>query len=909
MPLQRREPPGGSATTPPWFSVPPDALRSLLDTSDNGLDAGEADRRRAVHGPNRLAVKRGRTRLAVFIGQFKSPLILILLVAAAIAFFMHKGLDVYVILGIVLINAMLGYILEQRAAGAIAALQHLTSPRARILRAGRVEEIPASDVVPGDVLLLEPGDRVAADARIVQASELAIAEAELTGESLPVSKNNRAITGHPHVPLGDQENMAFMGTAVVSGRGRAVVVATGMNTEVGKITSDVADAGTETPVQRKLADFGRRLGVVIVTIVGMVLALGVALGHPFTEMFYVGISLAVAAIPEGLPIVVSVLFAIGVTRMARRNAMIRRLPAVEGLGSATIICSDKTGTLTRNAMTVEQIGMGDRTLVVEGTGYAPNGRVLDGGVSVASAQAQGLYWLAACARLCNDAILEEVGGEWRIVGDPTEGALQVLSEKLHFRENWERIGDIPFSSERKWMATLNRAPDGELVALVKGAPERLLSMAHRYQTIDGASAGFDDAARARMLATGHDMAARALRTLALGVVRAVDHPGMLSPDYVHGRLLLLGIVGMIDPPRPEAIPAVQACRAAGIRVAMITGDHRATATAIARQLGILQEHHTVMEAADLEASTDEELDRIVRHTAVYARVDPSHKLRIVKALQHQGAIVAMTGDGVNDAPALAQADIGIAMGITGTEVAKGAADVVLADDNFATIVAAVREGRAIAGNLRKVAEYLTATCVGNIATVSGSIVLGLQLPLTAVMLLWINLVATGVFDKPLALERGAPDLMKRPPRPPEEPLITGAAFARVMWIGVAMAAGTLALFAWELKTGTPIRHAQTEAFTVNATFQAFSAFAFRSAERPIYRLPPNWWLFGAAIAACFIQWLAVYWQPLQRLLGTVPIAPREFAMAALLGLSLLAAVELYKTVRWHARRPEPAETR
>ncbi|HJW55571.1 MAG TPA: HAD-IC family P-type ATPase [Burkholderiaceae bacterium] len=904
MPSQHRAPHHSASTNTPWFALPPDAVLSSLDTPENGLDSTEAGQRLATHGPNQLAVKRGRSRLAIFLEQFKSPLILILLAAAVIAFFMEKGLDVYVILAIVFINAMLGYVLERRAAGAIAALQRLTSPRARVMRAGRVEDIPASEVVVGDILLLESGDRIAADARIIHASELAIAEAELTGESLPVPKDSRAIEAQAYLPLGDQVNMAFMSTAVVSGRGRAVVVTTGMATQVGKIASDVSEASAQTPVQRKLADFGRRLGIIIVMIIGTVLALGVALGHPFAEMFYVAISLAVAAVPEGLPIVVSVLFAIGVTRMAKRHAMIRRLPAVEGLGSATIICSDKTGTLTRNAMTVEQISMGSQILAVEGAGYEPSGRVLAGGIPAIAGQARGLHWLGACARLCNDSVLEQVDGEWRILGDPTEGALRVLSEKLQFREEWDRVDEIPFSSERKWMATLNRAPDGELVAFVKGALERLLPMASHYQASDGTILEFDEEARSGLLNAAHGMADQALRTLALGVVRAVDHAGVLSADYLHGRLVLAGLVGMIDPPRPEAIPAVLACQSAGIRVAMITGDHRATATAIARQLGILRESQIVMEAADLEKMTDDELDNVVQRAAVYARVNPSHKMRIVKALQRKGAIVAMTGDGVNDAPALSQADIGIAMGITGTEVAKGAADMVLADDNFATIVAAVEEGRAISDNLRKVAEYLTATCVGNIATVAGSIVLGLPLPLTAVMLLWINLVATGVFDKPLALEQGDPDLMNRPPRAPGDPLITRSAFVRLMCMGVGMAVGTLAVFAWELSIGTPIEHARTEAFTVNATFQAFSAFAFRSAERPLYRLPSNRWLFGAALVALLVQLLAVYWMPLQLLLGTVSLAPWEFGVAVAEGLILLLAAEIYKVVRWHLRRAE-----
>ncbi|HZX25737.1 MAG TPA: HAD-IC family P-type ATPase [Telluria sp.] len=890
-----------------WFALPAESVLAALQTTDQGLAPAEAARRLARAGPNLLTAAPVRPRLLVLLDQFRGPLNLILLAAAGVAYFMGKRIDVQVILGIVCINAVLGYVLERRAAGAIAALQQLTSPRARVVRAGQVEEIAASEVVPGDVLALEPGDRVAADARIIHATELALAESELTGESLPVPKSSPALTADPPPSLGDQLNMAFAGTAVVAGRGRAVAVATGMDTEVGQIAAQVAHARTDTPVQRKLAEFGRRLGAAVLVIVAVVLALGVALGHPFTEMFYVAISLAVAAIPEGLPIAVSMLFAIGVTRMAGRHALIRRLPAVEGLGSATIICSDKTGTLTRNQMTVTQVCLGDALLQVEGEGYAPHGRVLAGGVELSPAQAGNARWLAACARLCNDAILEHDGAAWKVLGDPTEAALRVLAGKLRFDEEWERVGEIPFSSERKWMATLNRAPDGELVALAKGAPERVLALAGSYLTADGAIYPLDQGARAQLLAAGHAMADQALRTLALAMRRGVDHPGALCEDYLDGSLVLCGLVGMIDPPRPEAIPAIAACQRAGIRVAMITGDHRTTAAAIARQLGILRQDQVVTEGAALDGLTDRELDALAPRAAVYARVAPAHKLRIVQALQRNGAIVAMTGDGVNDAPALSQADIGIAMGIAGTEVAKDAADVVLADDNFATIVAAVEEGRAISANLRKVAEYLTATCVGNIATVAGAIALDLPLPLTPVMLLWINLVATGLFDKPLALERGDAGLMDAPPRPPGEPLISRAAFIRLLAMGLGMAAGTLGVFAWELSLGTPIDHARTEAFTVNATFQAFSAFAFRSAELPLFRLRPNWWLVGAAVGALFGQILAVYWEPLRFLLGTVPIQPWEFVLAGVEGLVLLIVTEIVKLIRWQRRRTRPME--
>ena len=885
-----------------WFSRPSGSVFADLGTVESGLTQDEARRRLETQGPNQLIAKPKRSKLTILADQFRSPLILILLGAAAIALLMGEGLDAYVILAVVLINASIGYLLEQRAAGAIAALQRLTSPLARVLRDDRVQEIPASEVVKGDILLLESGDRVAADARVIQANELAVGEAELTGESVPVRKDSRIIEAAERLPLGDQINMVFMNTAVVAGRGRAVVVATGMATEMGKIAIEVAEADADTPVQRKLADFGRRLALVAVLIISAVLVLGLALGHPFRELFYVGVSLAVAAIPEGLPIVVSVLFAIGVTRMAKRRSLVRRLPAVEGLGSATVICSDKTGTLTRNAMTVTQVFLGARTLTIEGGGYEPVGRVVDQGRAVSTDQLRGLRWLATCGRLCSDAVLEHAGGEWRVLGDPTEGALLVMAEKLEIRNSWDRVNEIPFSSERKWMATLNRTPEGELVAFAKGALERLIPMASHYQDLDGALHPMDEASRRRLFEAAEGMAAGALRTLALGMVRQVNEAARFSVQSLDGRLTILGLVGIIDPPRPEVIDAIATCKTAGIRVAMITGDHRATAAAIARQLGIAAEGQGGVDGVDLDRMADDELDRLVGRTPLYARVDPSHKLRIVKALQRQGEVVAMTGDGVNDAPALAQADVGIAMGVTGTEVAKGAADIVLADDNFATIVAAVEEGRTISNNLRRVAEYLTATCAGNIGTIAGAIALALPMPLTAVMLLWINLVATGAFDKALALEKGDPDVMRRPPRSPNEPLITRHALAGLTFMGLWMAAGTLAIFAWELSAGTPLAHAQTEAFTVSATFQAFSAFCFRSADRPIYQLPPNWWLFGGALLGFGIQCLAVYLPPLQRLLGTVPLQPWEFALSIGAGLTLLILAEIYKVLQQQLRR-------
>ncbi|HEY9857156.1 MAG TPA: HAD-IC family P-type ATPase, partial [Stenomitos sp.] len=828
-------------TVRPWHAVTAEEALEALGTPPDGLSTDEAAVRLAEFGPNQLAARSGPPAWLVFLRQFKSPLIYVLLGAAGVSFLVGKRFDVVVILGIVLLNAVLGFIQEARAASAIAALQKLTSPHAHVLRDGEVREVLATAVVPGDLLILEAGDRVAADARVLKASELMIDEAALTGESLPVSKHPQAIAGGGDVPLGDRLNMAYMNSVVTAGRGRTLVVATGMATEMGRIAQELAEGPSEPPVQRKLASFSRRLGAIIGVIITGVLVTGLLLGHGFLDMFYMAISLAVSAIPEGLPIVVSVLFAVGVNRMARRNALVRRLPAVEALGSATVICSDKTGTLTRNEMTVRKVQVGDRLLDVEGEGYRPVGRLTWQGEPVSVRGDEGLYWLGACARLCNDALLVEKEGEWQILGDPTEGALTVLTEKIGLKPDWERLEELPFSSERKWMATLNLTPEGERVGFIKGAVDRLVPMAQRWLDAEGREHAADAAFRARVEAQSGLMASEALRVLALGMVRDVSHAGAFSPDLFEGGLTYLGLVGMIDPERPEAVTAIRTCRDAGIRVVMITGDHLATGLAIARRLGITQDGSEAIDGPRLAILSDRELTEAARRLTVYARVSPEHKLRIVRSLKAEGEIVAMTGDGVNDAPALSQADIGVSMGITGTEVAKGAADMVLADDNFATIVAAVEEGRTIASNLHKVLHYLITTTICAVLVITAAMLLNLPLPLVAVQIIWINLVTDGIFDKTLALERPEPGLMQRPPAQSNAPLVSRQDFGRMALLGSVSAIGTLASYAWELAHGATLTHARTEAFTTMVAFQWFSAFAYRSERVPLWRLPVNVW--------------------------------------------------------------------
>jgi len=874
------------ANARPWHALPVSDVMQEFETPHTGLSAAEAAQRLEVHGPNQLQVQAGPTAWQRFFAQFKSPLVAILGVSAVVAYFVGEPFDVWVIVAVLLLNAIIGYIQEAKAADAIQALRRLTSPRARVLRDGVVQSILATEVVPGDLLLLEAGDRLAADIRLSQASELTIDESGLTGESVPVVKHPDALPGED-LPLGDRLSMAYMNTVVTGGRGRGVVVATAMATEMGMIASDVASAEGGSPLQRRMNQFGRQIGLLVLATVIVVWGIGVVSGRGMAEMLYVAVTLAVAAVPEGLPIVVSIMLAIGVSRMARQRALIRRLTAAESLGSVTVICSDKTGTLTRNEMTVQEIFMGER-LTVSGEGYRPQGAIARAGTPVDPSTLEGLGWLGNCASLCVDAILEEKDAAWQILGDPTEGALVVLAAKLGTDPDWPRNREIPFNSDRQWMATLNETPEGEGVAFVKGAFDRLLPVAKRWMDPDGREHPLDEAAASRFREAAEAMAQGALRVLAMGMVRRLEPHAELYPPTLAEELVLLGLVGMIDPPRREAGEAVATCREAGIAVKMITGDHVTTGTAIASALGILAAPERTISGVELDRLTDAELE---------ARVSPAHKLRIVTALQRQGELVAMTGDGVNDAPALAQADIGIAMGITGTEVAKGASGMILGDDNFATIVSAVRQGRAISSNLRKAIAYLVTTAIGNIAVIVGALLLGLPLPFTPVQILWINLIATGVLDKTFAFEPPDPEQMRQPPLPPSTPLLPRSSLGVMIAYGLLMAVGTLAIFLIEFTPGHGLEHARTEAFTAMVAFQWFSAFAFRSRHQSTFTLPLNRWMLGGLALGVVLQTLVVYWPPLQLFMGTEAISLTEYAIALLVGSSLLWVSELWKLLR------------
>ncbi|MBO9541326.1 HAD-IC family P-type ATPase [bacterium] len=897
------------ASVRPWHQLESERVLHVLGSAPSGLTAPEARGRLRDFGANALAEREPPAPWRRYLRQFRSPLIYVLLVAAVVSFFVGERYDPYVILGIVLLNATIGYFQEARAEQALCALRRMTAPRAKVLREGRVHELPASEVVPGDVLVLEAGDRVAADARLLEVYELRVDESALTGESLPSAKDPAPLSA-PDLPLGDRRNMVYMHTSVTLGRGRAVVVATGMASEVGAIAGEVASVSMTSPLLRQFRAFSRVLGASILGLIAVVLALGILRGLPPAGMFLVALSMAVSAIPEGLPIVVSVLLAVGVWRMARRNALIRNLPAVEALGSATVIATDKTGTLTLNQMTVQRLYVGGGWVRVTGEGYAPAGEVLPEPEGAPLPRA-ALRELAAASALCNDALLEEAEGAWRVLGDPTEGALQSLALKLGFDEDWPRLAEIPFASERRWMATLHEAPEGT-VAYVKGALERLLPMAGSEFDAEGGLRPLDEAARARWQEAFEAMASRALRVLAVGRLAPPASLEALECPAGAGRLTLVGLVGMWDPPRPEAVEAVSVCQSAGIRVAMITGDHRVTASAIAERLGIARAgQRQVAEGREVEGLDEVQLAARVAEASVYARVSPAHKLRIVRALQASGEIVAMTGDGVNDAPALAQADIGVAMGGTGTEVAKGAADMVLVDDNFASIVAAVEEGRTIADNLRKVLHYLLSTTLAEILTISAAVAIGLPLPLLAVQILWINLVTDGVLDKALALERPEPGHMRKPPRVPGAPLVDRQMIRRMVAAALVMATGTLAVFAWELGRGGGLDRARTMAFVTLVAFQWFSAFVFRSIEQPLSRLgifSNPWMLLGLAIAVA-LQLLAIYAPPLHAVLGTVPLSLGELARGVGVAASLPVLAELLKlALANRARQPnEPCE--
>ncbi len=917
-----------------------EVLARLGTSAASGLDPEVAAARLAEHGPNELASTPPVPAWRRFLAQFRDVLVVLLLVATAVSTIIWAlegavGLpyEAIAIFAVVLLNATMGYAQESRAERAVASLREMSAATARVVRGGRELTIDARELVPGDIVLIEEGDTIPADARLLESAALHTAEAALTGESVPVSKNPAPLEGD--VAIGDRRNMLYSGTAVTYGHGRAVVTATGMRTEMGRIAGLLEEATDETtPLQRELDRTGRRLGLVVIAIAIVMIATILIVDEvdgptALFEVLILGVALAVAAVPEGLPAVVTAVLAIGVQRMARRRAIVRRLSAVETLGSASVIASDKTGTLTKNEMTVRVLVTASGRVTFSGTGYDPAGTLaLAGdGAPDETLRAEIETALTAADR-ANNASIERIDGRWTIHGDPTEAALRVAARKagldpVALDARFPRIGEVPFSSERKQMSTLHREADrdGFGVVFTKGAADILLDEC-THEVIGTGLRPLTDERRRQILDTAEQLAGEALRTLGLAVRRAPLHE-LEALDDDHGAdvehgLAFAGLVGMIDPPRAEAKEAVARARSAGIRPLMITGDHPRTAAVVARELGIGNGDRAVT-GAELDRMSPDEQAATVAEVSVYARVNPEHKLRIIDALRRHGAVVAMTGDGVNDAPALKKADIGVAMGITGTDVSKEAADMVLADDNFATIVAAVEEGRGIFDNIRKFLRYLLSSNIGEVLTMFFGVVLsgwiGLDavaegsvvLPLLATQILWINLVTDGL--PALALGVDPPDeaLMTRPPRPPDEGVLTGRMWRGIVLVGAVMAVGTLYVLDASLPGGLiegagTLPYGQTMAFTTLMLFQAFNVLNARSDERSAFvHLFRNGWLWGALGVSVLLQVLVVYVPALQRAFGTVPLTAGDWTFCTVVASSVLWVREISKLP---GRRPD-----
>ncbi|MDZ7652482.1 MAG: cation-translocating P-type ATPase [Burkholderiaceae bacterium] len=873
-----------------------DFLPHTLDVADNlerlrsrkgGLSTAEAERRRAQHGPNELQAALTVSPWALLAAQFKNVLIVILLAATALSALLGHAVEAIAITVIVLFAVLLGFVQEYRAEKAMAALREMAAPTATALRDGEEAEVAARDLVPGDVILLAAGDRVAADGRLLEAFNLAVQEAALTGESVPVAKHTAALAD-PQLPLGDRRNMVFAGTSVATGRGRALVTGIGMATEFGRIAQMLQTVETgRTPLQINLDKLGAQLARAALVVVLIIVGLGLARGQPFIEMLVFGIALAVAVVPEALPAVVTISLALGVQRLVKRHALMRRLAAVETLGSTSVICSDKTGTLTRDQMTVRRVWLDGEWIEVSGSGYDPQGDFRRADARVEPTPA--LRELLTAAALCSDAhAVRGEDGRWTVKGDPTEGALVVAAEKAGLHKpaldlQCPRVDEIPFDADTKRMTTLHSV-DGHSVAYVKGAPEVIV-----------AACALDGAARAAALEAARVMAEQALRVLALA--RRLD----ARRDQVDGGLTLLGLVGMIDPPRPEAKAAVEACERAGIRVVMITGDHPQTAAAVARELGLLKDGQ-VLTGTELDTMDEATFERAIERIAVLARVSPAHKLRAVTALQARGHVVAMTGDGVNDAPALKRADIGVAMGITGTDVAKEAAAMTLTDDNFASIVAAVEEGRGIFGNIKKYLMFLLSSNIGEIGLMAGTALLGLPLPLTAVQILYVNLATDGLPALALAVDPPERDLMQRAPRDPRTGIFTRTVVTLMLVSGLWSAFVNLGLFAWALNAGRDATQAMTMAFVSLVLIQFFNAYCFRSDRLSVLHRPfANRWL-NLAIGWELLLLAAVVYVPfLQGPFSTYSLTLDDALLIVATAATILPVMEIAKAVARRTR--------
>ncbi|MGQ9543985.1 MAG: cation-translocating P-type ATPase [Candidatus Bathyarchaeia archaeon] len=892
-----------------WHSMNVEEVLQNLKTGVDGLREDEAERRLQEYGPNELKAERKRSPIKLLLEQFTNILIIILIIATIFSALIGEYVDAVVILIIVVASAGLGFTQEYRAEKAIEALRKMLSPTITVIRSGIEKNIPSKDLVPGDLIILKAGDKIPADARLIEATNLNIDESPLTGESVPVTKNLELQPVDTYIA--DRRNVVYSGTTVTYGKGKAVITATGMSTEFGKIAKEVAETVEEqTPLERRTAEIGRWLGAISLLVCFSVAGFGMvreyffkgALSIPFIlEMVTFGIALAVAAVPEALPAIVTGTLAIGMHEMAKRNALVRRMPAVETLGCTTVICADKTGTLTKGEMTVRRIYVDGKTVEVTGVGYEPKGELYtkEGGIDIKS---KTFFLLASAAILCNDAKLEFKEGRWQISGDPTEGALIVASEKAGYhqeelRSKYPRIGEVPFSSERKRMSTVHPWLDGKRVVFVKGAPEVVLE---RCNHIDekGKIERLTDAKRLEILKVNEEMAANALRVLSFAYKPIPDSIVDFNEENLERDLTFLGLMGMIDPPREEAVEAVAVSRRVGMKPIMITGDHKLTAVAIAKEMGIYKDGDIALTGSELEGMSEEELERIVDEVTVYARVSPIHKLKIVKAWKSRGEVVAMTGDGVNDAPAVKHADIGIAMGITGTEVTKEASDMVLADDNFATIVKAIEQGRRIFDNIKKYLTYLLQCNIIEILVIGGGVLAGLPLPLLPAQILWVNLATDGPPALALGMSPPDPDIMNRPPRNPKETVFTGEVKAMLTLAPLVLSPILLLVFINDLNLS--VEEARTTLFLVFVFFELMVALNCRSLTHSIFKVKPDRYL-SLAVASSAIPTFAILGVPqIREAFGIVMPTVSDIILATLLSLLPLVLLEVMKY--WLAKK-------
>ncbi|ANF36497.1 calcium-translocating P-type ATPase, SERCA-type [Bacillus velezensis] len=865
-----------------------DLLKATNTSIKQGLTEKEVKKRLEKHGPNELQEGKRTPAIAVFFAQFKDFMVLVLLAATLISGFLGEYVDAVAIMAIVFVNGVLGFFQERRAEKSLHALKELSTPYVSALRDGSWKKIQSKELVPGDIMKFSSGDRIGADVRIVEAKSLEIEESALTGESIPVVKQADKLR-KPDVSLGDISNMAFMGTIVTRGSGVGVVVGTGMNTAMGKIADMLESAGSlSTPLQRRLEELGKILIIVALLLTVLVVAVGVLQGHELYSMFLAGVSLAVAAIPEGLPAIVTVALSIGVQRMIKQKSIVRKLPAVETLGCASVICSDKTGTLTQNKMTVTHMWSGGKTFKVSGIGYEPEGVFTRGEREIKPKDEKILEQMLVFGALCNTSEIALKDGHYVLDGDPTEGALLTAARKGGYSNDWlsgqyRVVAEFPFDSVRKMMTVIVEDKEKKQFVITKGAPDVLIDRSSHLM-YDARSAPFSGEKKAETEAVLKELASQALRTIAIAYkpLKLGEKPTM---EQAEKNLTMLGLSGIIDPPRPEVRQAIKECREAGIKTVMITGDHVETAKAIAKDLRLLPKKGRVMDGKTLNELTEKELIETVDDVYVFARVSPEHKLKIVKAFQENGHVVAMTGDGVNDAPAIKQADIGVAMGVTGTDVAKEASSLILVDDNFATIKSAIKEGRNIYENIRKFVRYLLASNVGEILVMLFAMLLALPLPLVPIQILWVNLVTDGLPAMALGMDQPEGDLMRRKPRHPKEGVFARKLGWKVVSRGFLIGAATILAFIIVYhRNPENLPYAQTVAFATLVLAQLIHVFDCRSETSVFSRNPfENIYLLGAIISSIFLMVIVIYYPPLQPIFKTVPITPGDWML--IIGMS------------------------